>query len=90
MTVRTSIRRIQFARPFRLAGIAAELPPGEYEVTTDEELIGGMTTQGWRRVATTMLISGRGVTQRYVIDPADLEANLAQDAVVSVFPTDGT
>jgi hypothetical protein len=66
------------------------LPPGAYEVTTDEELIGGMATQGWRRIATTMLISGRGLTQRYAIDPDDLEAKLAQDEAVSVFPTDGS
>jgi hypothetical protein len=77
-------------RSFSLAGIAEQLPPGEYEVTTEEELIGGMTTQGWRRVATTILVSDRGLTQQYVIDPADLAASLARDTAVSAVPTDGT
>jgi hypothetical protein len=82
MTTRTTRTLVRFARPFRLAGIEDEQRPGDYEITTDEELIGGMTTHGWRRIATTILISGHGATRRYAIDPADLAASLARDASV--------
>ena len=83
------VTSVRFTRPFRLIGVEGEQPPGDYEVTTDEELIGGMTTQGWRRIGTTILISGRGVIRQYTIDPDDLAASLARDAGSSVLPTDG-
>jgi hypothetical protein len=86
MTIRTTVATVRFARPFRLDGIDDAQPPGSYEITTDEEQIGGMTTQGWRRVSTNILLSSGGATRSYIIDPVDLEASLLRDAGLTVVP----
>jgi hypothetical protein len=39
MTTRTTSKIVTFARPFTLKGVDRILPPGEYRVVTDEELI---------------------------------------------------
>ena len=39
MTMRTSNKTVNFAHPFLLKGVDRVLPPGEYRVATDEELI---------------------------------------------------
>lgn len=85
-TTRTTVRTVRFAQPFRLGGIAGIQAPGDYEVTTDEEQIGGMNLQGWRRIATTILIVRDGLTQSYPIDPIDLQASLMRDAGLTVEP----
>lgn len=87
MTTRTTVRTVRFTHPFRLAGIAEVQPAGDYDVTTDEEQIGGMNVQGWRRSATTILLSRGGTTQSYTIDPNDLEASLMRDAGLTVVPS---
>lgn len=86
MTLRTTVAAVHFAKPFRLRGIDDAQPPGTYDITTDEEKIGGMNTQGWRRVSTTILISRGGATQSHTIDPVDLEASLLRDAGLTVVP----
>ena len=45
MTTRTTVKTVQFTRPFRLGGIDDVQPAGDYEVTTDEEQVGGMNIQ---------------------------------------------
>jgi hypothetical protein len=77
---------VHFTQPFRLSGIDDVQPAGDYDVTTDEERIGGMNVQGWRRSATTILLSRGGTTQSYSIDPIDLEASLMRDAGLTVVP----
>jgi len=86
MTTRTTVATVHFLQPFRLHGIEDAQPPGSYEITTDEELIGGMNTQGWRRVSTNILLSRGGATQSHSIDPVDLEASLLRDAGLTVAP----
>ena len=88
MTIRTTVATVRFTKPFRLAGIDDTQPPGRYAITTDEEQIGGMNTQGWRRVSTTILLSRGGTTQSHTIDPVDLEASLMRDAGLTVIPAD--
>jgi hypothetical protein len=39
MTTRATSKIVTFARPFTLKGVDRILPPGEYRVVTDEELI---------------------------------------------------
>jgi len=90
VTIRTTVATVRFAKPFRLYGIDDAQPPGSYEITTDEELIGGMTTQGWRRVSTNILLSRGGSTQSRSIDPVDLEASLLRDAGLTVVPMGAT
>ena len=84
MRIRSTVRSVRFIHPFRLVGVDDEQPPGDYDVTIDEEQIEGLTVQGWRRAATTIMISGRGVTRSYTIDPVDLEASLMRDAGATV------
>ncbi len=80
MTTRATVKTVRFTQPFCLGGIGGVLQPGDYDVTTDEEQIGGMNVQGWRRLATTIQIFRGGVTQSYTIDPVDLQASLMRDA----------
>ena len=45
MTTRTDHKLVTFRRAFLLASIGRELPAGQYEVVTDEELIEGISFQ---------------------------------------------
>ncbi|WP_031335686.1 hypothetical protein [Rhodopseudomonas sp. B29] len=56
MTTRTHRETIVFHRPFRLRGVDRELPAGSYDVTTDEELIEGLSFPVFRRVATMITL----------------------------------
>ena len=44
--------RTRSTYPFELNGIDGVLPPGDYRVVTDEELIGCLSFPVYRRVAT--------------------------------------
>ena len=39
MTTRSRRETVTFRHPFRIKGIDRVLPPGDYEVITDEEMI---------------------------------------------------
>jgi hypothetical protein len=81
MITRTRRNTVVFGRPFRLAGIGRELPPGHYEITTDEELIEGLSFPVYRRVATTMLVPARSsMVEMVTIDPLELAAAQDRDA----------
>ena len=56
MTIRSRRETITFRRPFRIRGIDRQLPPGPYEVITDEEMIGGLSFASFRRVATMIMV----------------------------------
>lgn len=43
MTIRTTSKTITFNRPFCLNGVDRLLPPGDYRVVTDQELIEGLS-----------------------------------------------
>ena len=43
MTMRTTDTIVAFHRPFCLKGVDRVLPPGDYRVVTDEELIEGLS-----------------------------------------------
>ena len=80
-TTRTSVR---FARPFVLPGIDGEIPPGTYEVETDEELAEGLSFPAYRRTETRICVPLRTMgahgSEIVTIDPRDLAAALARDA----------
>ena len=85
MFERTTTRTVTFTRPFQIEGIDGLLPPGAYEIETDEELIPGLSFTAYRRTRTaiTLHMDGTGsprARQVVTIDPADLEAALALDA----------
>ena len=58
MTTRTRRETIHFKHPFRLDGVDRLLPPGAYEVVTDEEMIEGLSFPSFRRVATMIMVPG--------------------------------
>jgi hypothetical protein len=82
MTIRTIRRTITFLRPFYLKGVDRLLPPRDYDVVTDEELIEGLSFSAYHRISTLMLVpaqSGSAV-EMVMIEPLDLEAALERDA----------
>jgi hypothetical protein len=84
MTMRTSRKTLKFVHPFFLKGIDRILPPGEYQVVTDEELIEGLSFPVYRRVSTMIFVPSQfqpaASTEMVTIDPLDLQAALEQDA----------
>jgi hypothetical protein len=56
MTTRSRRETIHFKHPFRIKGIDRLLPPGAYEVVTDEEMIEGLSFASYRRVATMIMV----------------------------------
>ena len=84
MTMRTSSKTVTFRRPFRLKGVDRMLPPADYRVVTDEELIEGLSFPAYRRISTMIFVpapSGSAV-EMATVDPLDLEAALEQDAAM--------
>ena len=85
MTTRTT-SKIVVARPFTLKGVDRILPPGEYRVVTDEELIEKLSFPVYRRMATMIFVpadSHRASSVEMVtIDPLDLKE--AQDRDVEI------
>ena len=56
MTVRTIRKTIAFRKPFYLKGEDRLLPPGDYGVVTDEELIEGLSFSAYHRISTVMFV----------------------------------
>ena len=82
MTTRTTTEGVTFHRPFYLKGVDRLLPPAEYSVVTDEEVIDGLSFAAYRRVSTVIFVpaeSGSAV-EMVTIDPLDLQAAQEQDA----------
>lgn len=76
MTMRSRREMITFKHPFRIKGIDRLLPPGAYEVITDEEMIEGLSFASFRRLATMIMVPAappRTLTmERISISPVDL------------------
>jgi hypothetical protein len=82
MTMRTINKTVTFHRPFCLKGVDRLLPPADYRVMIDEELIEGLSFPAYRRVSTAIFVpapSGSAV-EMVTIDPLDLQAAQDQDA----------
>ncbi len=84
MSTRAIRKIVTFANSFALAGIGRILPPGSYEVVTDEERVKGLSFPVYRRVATMMLVPAQSNQASSVemlnIDPLDLAAAKGRDA----------
>lgn len=84
MTMRSRREIVHFEHPFRIGGIDRELPPGDYEVITDEEMIEGLSFPSFRRIATMIMVSGvppqRAVTEMISISAAELSDAQRADA----------
>jgi hypothetical protein len=83
MLTRTRVETLTFVKPFLLKGIDRLLPAGDYRVSTDEELIEGLSFPVYRRVATMIFVPAHAnpaaATEMIVIDPADLQAARESD-----------
>jgi hypothetical protein len=80
VNTRTRTTLVVFSHPFELKGVDRTLPPGEYRVVTDEQLIEELSFPVYRRVSTMIFVpgkSGTSSTEMVTIDPRDLQA--AQD-----------
>jgi hypothetical protein len=83
MASRTRRETVSFDHPFVMKGIDRVMPPGNYVVVTDEELIEGMSFPVYRRVSTAMMVQALNrpsSVEMLVIDPRDLEAVQKRDA----------
>ena len=80
MTIRTTSRTVKFNAPFSLRPIEGSLPPGIYEVETDEEAIEMLSRTAYVRVATLFIVKRAGTRTTYTIDPVELDAALVRDA----------
>jgi len=83
MTGRTTRVTLTFTKPFILAGMDEELPPGDYTVETDEDLLEGLSFTAYRRTQTRLHlpVSPRypGRSRTLSIRPEDLDAALVRD-----------
>jgi hypothetical protein len=87
MTMRSRREVITFQHPFRIKGIDRVLPPGAYDVITDEEMIEGLSFASFRRVATMIMVPAappRGSTMEMIsIGSVDLSDAQRIDACAS-------
>jgi len=87
MTTRVTTKTVVFSHAFVLNEEDGEQQPGVYTVETEEEQLDVMSIAAYRRVSTVMNrydLRGPGGFVRFVtIDPAELDAALARDAMPS-------
>ena len=82
MTIRTTTKTVTFHRPFYLTGVDRLLPPANYRVVTDEELIESLSFSAYRRASTVIFVPSESgcAGEMVTIDPSDLEAAQERDA----------
>ena len=83
MTTRSRSKSVVFSHSFELKGVDRILPPGEYQIVTDEEQIEELSFPVYRRVATMIFVpaeSGHASSIEMVaIDPQELQAAQERD-----------
>ena len=83
MLGRTTKSTILLTREFSFSGFNGTLPPGEYAVSEDEELVEGVSWLAYRRVATFIEVPAIGrkgmSSQMFKIDHDELTAVLEDD-----------
>jgi hypothetical protein len=83
MSTRTRSTSVVFAHRFELKGFDRVLPPGDYRVVTDEELIECLSFPVYRRLATMIFVPAAlhhaSSVEMLVIDPGDLRAAQVRD-----------
>jgi hypothetical protein len=87
MTTRSRRETVHFKHPFIIKGVDRLLPPGAYEVITDEEMIEGLSFASFRRVATMIMVPGaaprRSSVEMISISSVDLSDAQRKDASVA-------
>ncbi len=81
MTTRSRSKSVVFSQPFELKGLDRTLPPGDYRVVTDEELIEELSFPVYRRVSTMIFVPGESASsvEMVAIDPQELQAAQERD-----------
>ena len=81
MTTRSHSKSVLFSHSFELKGIDRILPPGEYRIVTDEELIEELSFPVYRRVSTMIFVPAKSASsvEMVAIDPQDLQAAQERD-----------
>lgn len=81
MITRTTRDVVTFRREFFLKTVGRPLPPGQYEVVKDEELIEGLSFPAYRRTGTVVFVpsDGRRSLEMQSIDWQELVAALDRD-----------
>jgi hypothetical protein len=83
MTTRSHSTFVVFNHPFELKGVDRTLPPGDYQIVTDEELIEELSFPVYRRVATMILVPAEShrasSVEMVTIDPRELQAAQERD-----------
>jgi len=83
MTTRSLSKTVVFHHPFKLASVDRILPPGDYRVVTDEELIEELSFPAYHRVATLIFVPGEpkhaSSVEMVAIDPGELQAAHERD-----------
>ena len=81
MTQRSHSKSVFFSHSFELKGIDRILPPGEYRIVTDEELIEELSFPVYRRVSTMIFVPADSASsvELVAIDPQDLQAARERD-----------
>ena len=83
MALRSTRSSVTFTKAFDLKGAGGELPPGTYNVETDEEIIETISRTVYVRVATLLYVRSIGMTRSITIDPDELAAALDRDRGVA-------
>jgi len=93
MATRTRRKTVVFSHPFLLKGVDRVLPPGNYEVVTDEELIEGLSFPVYHRVATSIIVPAQSrqasSLEMVAVDPRDLQAAQDRDTTAHHLPAAG-
>ena len=78
MTTRSHSKSVVFSHSFELKGVDRILPPGEYRIVTDEELIEELSFPVYRRVATMLFVPAvshhASSVEMVTIDSQELQA----------------
>jgi len=90
VATRTQRKTVVFSHPFRLKGVDRVLPPGDYQVVTDEELIEGLSFPVYHRVSTAIIVPAQShqasSVEMVAIDPRDLQSAQDRDAAAKLLP----
>lgn len=90
MEARSSKSIATFINAFTLPGYAEELPPGDYEVIAEEELLQGVSFLVYRTTALFFTVQRRVrdavETQMITISPQDLRRALSRDQAITNKP----
>jgi hypothetical protein len=83
MATRSLSELVTFSHSFELKGVDRLLPPGDYRVVTDQELIEELSFPVYRRVATMIFVPGptrhASSVEMVTIDPQELQAAKERD-----------